>query len=347
MTQPLPERPIGEAPLLALAGLRVSFAVRSAFLRRTLMEVQAVAGVDLAVMPGRTLGIVGESGCGKSTMARAILGLEQATGGSIHFDGQRIDNANPAQRRSLARDIQMIFQDPYASLNPRKTVAQIIGEVWDVHPDLTPSHGRGTEIARLMDRVGLSADMADRFPHQFSGGQRQRIGIARAIALRPRLVVCDEPVSALDVSVQAQTLNLLAELQAEYALTYLFIAHDLSVVRHVSDEVAVMYLGRIVETGPAETIYNAPAHPYTKALLSAAPVPRPWAVQRPPRIVLEGDVPTPLRPPSGCRFHTRCYMARERCRHDDPALRTLAGRQAACHYAEEVLAPEAAGGMPS
>jgi len=342
MIAPSPEP---AAPLLALDNLEVSFAIRSPVLRRVLMRVDAVAGVDLEVAPGRTLGVVGESGCGKSTMARAIVGLERPTGGAIRFAGEAIGNADARRRRLLARDIQMIFQDPFASLNPRKTVAQIIGEVWDVHPDLTPAAGREREIARLMERVGLGPDMAGRFPHQFSGGQRQRIGIARAIALRPRLIVCDEPVSALDVSVQAQTLNLLAELQQEYGLAYLFIAHDLAVVRHISDALAVMYLGRIVETGPVEAIYRRPAHPYSIALLSAIPVPRPWAVQRPPRIVLQGDVPTPLKPPSGCRFHTRCFMARERCRHEDPALRPVAGRKVACHFAEEALArtaPEAA-----
>ncbi|MBJ3783110.1 ABC transporter ATP-binding protein [Devosia sediminis] len=331
------------APLLALDNLRVSFAIRSPILRRIKMQVDAVAGVDLAVAPGKTMGVVGESGCGKSTMARAIVGLERPTGGSIRFAGEAIEDADANARRRLARDIQMIFQDPFASLNPRKTVAQIIGEVWDVHPDLTPEHGREREIIRLMERVGLSPEMASRFPHQFSGGQRQRIGIARAIALRPRLIVCDEPVSALDVSVQAQTLNLLAELQQEFGLAYLFIAHDLSVVRHISDELAVMYLGRIVETGPVETIYQQPAHPYSIALLSAIPVPRPWAEERPPRIVLEGDVPTPLAPPSGCRFHTRCFMARDVCRSESPSLRPVAGRNVACHFAEEALTRSAPG----
>ena len=341
MIAPSPEL---AAPLLALENLRVSFAIRSAILRRVTMQVDAVAGVDLAVAPGRTMGVVGESGCGKSTMARAIVGLERPTSGSIRFSGEAIEGADAGTRRRLARDIQMIFQDPFASLNPRKTVAQIIGEVWDVHPDLTPPDGRAKEIARLMERVGLSPEMASRFPHKFSGGQRQRIGIARAIALRPKLIVCDEPVSALDVSVQAQTLNLLAELQQEFGLAYLFIAHDLSVVRHISDDLAVMYLGRIVETGPVETIYQNPAHPYSIALLSAIPVPRPWTEERRPRIVLEGDVPTPLNPPSGCRFHTRCFMARERCRSEDPALRPVAGRQVACHFAEEALARMSGGG---
>ncbi|WP_201274115.1 ABC transporter ATP-binding protein [Microvirga brassicacearum] len=333
-------------PLLSIDDLRVTFAVRSTFLRRTLMEVSSVAGVSLSVMPGKTLGIVGESGCGKSTTARAIIGLDKPSSGTITFAGERIEMASPQRRRQLARDMQMIYQDPFASLNPRKTVAQIIGEGWQVHPDLLHATERNAETALLMRKVGLDPALSDRFPHQFSGGQRQRIGIARALALRPRLLICDEPVSALDVSVQAQTLNLLSDLQHELGLTYVFIAHDLSVVRHVSNTIAVMYLGRIVETGAVGQIYASPAHPYTRALMSAAPIPRPWAVSRPARIVLKGELPSPLAPPSGCRFHTRCWMAREQCRTDEPKLREVAGRQTACHFAEEVVATAGPVGTP-
>ncbi|MBZ6079155.1 ABC transporter ATP-binding protein [Microvirga puerhi] len=333
-------------PLLSIEDLRVSFAIRSGFLRRTKAEVRGVDGVSFSVMQGKTLGIVGESGCGKSTTARAIIGLETPNSGAISFAGERIELATPKRRRQLARHIQMIYQDPFASLNPRKTVEQIIGEGWLVHPDLVPESERKAETALLMRRVGLDPALSNRFPHQFSGGQRQRIGIARALALRPRLLVCDEPVSALDVSVQAQTLNLLAELQHELGLTYVFIAHDLSVVRHVSDTIAVMYLGRIVETGPIGPIYARPAHPYTLALMSAAPVSRPWAVSRPSRIVLKGELPSPLAPPPGCRFHTRCWMARARCRIEEPKLREVAGRKTACHFAEEVVAEAAPIGTP-
>ncbi|KXK63680.1 peptide ABC transporter ATP-binding protein [Micromonospora rosaria] len=300
-------------------------------------DIHAVDRLSLTVTPGRTLGLVGESGCGKSTLARTIVGLRRPAGGEIWYDGRRVDHADPATRRRLTAEIQMVYQDPYSSLNPRKKVSFIVTEGWRVHRDRVPRHEWADRTADLLARVGLAAELADRYPHQLSGGQRQRVGIARALALSPRIVVCDEPVSALDVSVQAQTLNLLADLREDLGLGYLFIAHDLSVVRHISDDLAVMYLGRIVETGPAAAVYDNPAHPYTQALISAAPVPRPWAVPPRERIVLTGEVPSPASPPSGCRFRTRCRLAQPRCAEIEPELRTVAGREVACHYAETSL----------
>ncbi|WP_308797659.1 ABC transporter ATP-binding protein [Agromyces silvae] len=320
-------------PLLRLRDLEVSYGARG--IGRARPAVRAVAGVDLTVRHHTTLGLVGESGCGKSTLARTVIGLQRASGGSIEFEGEQIQAASPRRRRELTREIQMVYQDPYTSLNPRKTIGFIVAEGWRAHDGPVPKPERRDRTVELLERVGLPAHMIDRYPHQLSGGQRQRVGIARALTLHPKLVVCDEPVSALDVSVQAQTLNLLRELQADLGLGYLFIAHDLSVVRHVSDDVAVMYLGRIMEVGPAATVYERPLHPYTMSLLSAEPAARPWAEPPRERIVLAGDLPSPADPPSGCRFRTRCFMARDVCATTTPELRVVEGREVACHFAEE------------
>ncbi|ONI77553.1 peptide ABC transporter ATP-binding protein [Kribbella sp. ALI-6-A] len=328
---------MSDTPLLSVRDLHTSFPLRSSVLRRTVGHIQAVAGVSFDVMPGGTLGLVGESGSGKSTVARTIVGLEQARSGSIVFDGEELTSLPKASMRRVRRQLQMIFQDPYASLNPRATVEQIITEAWEIHPDVVPRNRHHAEARELLERVGLNPDHARRYPHQFSGGQRQRIGIARALALRPKLVICDEAVSALDVSVQAQVLNLLADLRSDLGLAYLFIAHDLSVVRHISDQVAVMYLGRIVETAPQEELFTRPIHPYTQALLSAVPDPKPWT--RPPReqIIIGGDVPSPADPPSGCRFRTRCWKAEDVCATTEPALEIrLDQHPAACHFAADL-----------
>jgi oligopeptide transport system ATP-binding protein len=328
---------MSDTPLLSVRDLHTGFPLRSSVLRRTVGHIQAVAGVSFDVMPGGTLGLVGESGSGKSTVARTIVGLEQARSGSIVFDGQELTSLPKASMRPVRRQLQMIFQDPYASLNPRATVEQIITEAWEIHPDVVPRNRHHAEARELLERVGLNPDHARRYPHQFSGGQRQRIGIARALALRPKLVICDEAVSALDVSVQAQVLNLLADLRSDLGLAYLFIAHDLSVVRHISDQVAVMYLGRIVETAPQDELFTRPIHPYTQALLSAVPDPKPWT--RPPReqIIIGGDVPSPADPPSGCRFRTRCWKAEDVCATAEPALEIRLDRHpAACHFAADL-----------
>lgn len=319
--------------LLDLQEVEVTYAGRT----RRQGAVRVVAGVSLQVRRGTTLGLVGESGCGKSTLARTVVGLQEPSAGSIVFDGERIDGASPARRRALTSDIQMVYQDPYSSLNPRKRIGYIVAEGWRVHQGAVPSSEWPTRVLDLLERVGLAPDVIDRYPHQLSGGQRQRVGIARALSLTPRLLVCDEPVSALDMSVQAQTLNLLSELQDEFGLSYLFIAHDLSVVRHVSDDVAVMYLGKIMEVGPAGTVYDQPLHPYTIALLSAEPSVKPWEGEHRERILLSGDLPTPASPPSGCRFRSRCFMARAACAEKEPELRVVAGRKVACHFAEENL----------
>ncbi len=303
--------------------------------------IHAVDGVSLDVMPGETLGLVGESGCGKSTLGRCMLRLEEPTSGQLLFDGKDITSIGERQLRPLRREMQMVFQDPYSSLNPRKRVGAIVG-------DVLRAHGQGSKrevadrVTSLLERVGLSGDHASRYPRQFSGGQRQRIGVARALALSPRLIVADEPVSALDVSVQAQVVNLLDEIQRELKLTYVFIAHDLGVVRQVSTRVGVMYLGKLVEIAPAETLYEAPVHPYTEALLSAVPVPDPDA-QRRDRIVLAGEPPSPANPPSGCRFHTRCQYATEICTTVQPPLVEHSGqRWAACHHPRNVTPTDAA-----
>lgn len=333
------------APLLSVADLHTGFPIRSPFLRRTVGEIQAVAGVSFDLRPGETLGLVGESGSGKSTVARTVIGLEQPTGGTVTFQGRNLADVSGEELRALRRDIQMIFQDPYSSLNPRRTVLELVSEAWQVHPELVPRKKWRSEAQDLLARVGLNPDHMDRYPHQFSGGQRQRIGIARALAMRPKLIICDEAVSALDVSVQAQVLNLMQDLQRELGLTYLFIAHDLSVVRHISDRIAVMYLGQIVELGEREQVFQQPTHPYTQALLSAIPVARPWDAPPRERIILAGDVPSPADPPSGCRFRTRCWKAQDLCAREAPALvDRVADHPSACHFAElPDWAPAAAG----
>lgn len=320
------------APLLEVTDLCKRFTVGTRFSKQGIRTVHAVDGVSLQVMPGETVGLVGESGCGKSTLGRCITRLYGITSGTVHFAGQDISMISERRMRPLRRRMQMVFQDPYASLNPRRRVRDLIAEPLRVH-ERVPERTIAARVAELLDIVGLKGDHALRFPHEFSGGQRQRIGIARAIALHPDLLVLDEPVSALDVSVQAQIVNLLADLQERLNLTYVFIAHDLSVVRQVSTRIAVMYLGSIVELGSAGDIFARPAHPYTQALISAVPKPDVESPGARRRIVLSGDVPSPVNPPSGCRFHTRCPIARERCRSERPALvATDAGRRVACHF---------------
>lgn len=324
-----------DSPILEVHDLETIFPLKSGLLRRTYAEVQAVSGVSFSVSPGETLGLVGESGCGKSTVARTIVGLEQAKAGHVYFEGQDLTQLSKAEMRELRRDIQLIFQDPYASLNPRMTVGELVSEPWEIHPDVVAKERRGDELAKLLEMVGLNSDHANHYPHQFSGGQRQRICVARALALRPKLVVCDEAVSALDVSIQAQILNLLEDLQDRLGLAYLFISHDLSVVRHICDRVAVMYLGKIMEIGDRGSIYEAPTNPYTQALLSAAPVLEPWSTEGRKEIVLEGDIPSPTNPPSGCRFRTRCWKAADLCASEEPALVDRgSGHPSACHFAE-------------
>ena len=320
-------------PLLEVSGLVKHFPLKAGVLfDREVARVRAVDGVDLRVEPGETLGLVGESGCGKSTLARTILQLLEPTAGSVRFEGREIAGLGHRALRPLRREMQMIFQDPYASLNPRKRIGQIVGGPMELH-----GLARGRELRRqvgeLLERVGLSPEHTNRYPHEFSGGQRQRIGIARALALNPKLVIADEPVSALDVSIQAQIVNLLEDLQDEFDLTYIFVAHDLGVVRHVSDRIAVMYLGKIVETGPADDVYSHPVHPYTEALLSAVPIPDPRANRARREHVLKGDVPSPADPPEACRFHTRCPRATGICSELEPALVShRPDHLAACHH---------------
>ena len=319
------------APLFEITNLSKRFRVGSRFSAQGLRVVQAVDGVSLSIQPGETLGLVGESGCGKSTLARCMARLYEVSGGEMRFDGVDIARISPRAMRKVRRKIQMVFQDPYASLNPRRRVADLIAEPLRIHRAL-PEAEIGARVAHLLEQVGLLPDHAQRYPHEFSGGQRQRIGIARAIALEPKMVILDEPVSALDVSVQAQIVNLLADLQERLALTYLFVAHDLSVVRQVSTRIAVMYLGSIVEIGPADRVFGAPAHPYTQALISAVPKPvQAGGVVR-ERIILQGDVPSPVNPPAGCRFHPRCPMVQDRCRVERPVLVPGLAGAVACHY---------------
>ena len=329
------------APLLEVTDLVKYFPIKKGIMiGRTVGAVQAVDGVSFEIPKGKTLGLVGESGCGKSTLARTILQLIEPTSGSIKFDGQEIAGLGKRQMRPLRREMQMIFQDPYASLNPRKRVGPIIGEMMAIH-GIGTANERRKEVEGLLDRVGLSAEHYNRYPHEFSGGQRQRVGVARALALKPKLIIADEPVSALDVSIQAQIINLLEDLQDEFDLTYLFVAHDLGVVRHVADTVAVMYLGKIVEMGPSEEVYSNPVHPYTEALLSAVPIPDPRANAERKERILEGDVPSPANPPPACRFHTRCPYATEICSEVAPELVNHRGSQvAACHHPLNVQTSE-------
>ncbi|MDO0925619.1 dipeptide ABC transporter ATP-binding protein [Streptomyces sp. TG1A-8] len=321
--------------LLRVEGLTKHFPIKKGILQRQVGAVKAVDGIDFEVRKGETLGVVGESGCGKSTMGRVITRLQDPTGGRITFEGQDITRLSSGRMRPLRRDIQMIFQDPYGSLNPRHTIGSIVSAPFRLQ-GVEPEGGVKKEVQRLLSLVGLSPEHYNRYPHEFSGGQRQRIGIARALALKPKLVVADEPVSALDVSIQAQVVNLMDDLQEELGLTYVIIAHDLSVVRHVSDRIAVMYLGKIVEIADRTSLYEAPMHPYTKALMSAVPVPDPRRRgAKSERILLRGDVPSPIAPPSGCRFHTRCWKATEICRTTEPQLVELrAGQRVACHHPE-------------
>ena len=324
--------------ILKAENLVKHYPIKAGILRRTVGHVKAVDGVSFELYKGETLGIVGESGCGKSTLGRLLMRLEEPTAGKLTFNGADVYAQHGGDMRRLRRDIQIVFQDPYTSLNPRKTVGDIIAEPFEIHPDAVPKGGRRKRVQELLDLVGLNPEHINRYPHQFSGGQRQRIGIARGVALNPKVLVCDEPVSALDVSVQAQVVNLLEKLQAELGLAYIFIAHDLSVVRHISDRVGVMYLGNLVEIGDEDQIYGRPTHPYTQALLSAVPVPDPTLRNTRAEIVLSGDVPSPANPPSGCRFHTRCWKAQEKCVTDVPLLVErpdgITAHRSACHFAE-------------
>jgi len=321
--------------LLQVTGLKKHFPITQGIIfRRQVGAVKAVDGITFDVAERETLGLVGESGCGKSTAGRAITKLFDPTEGSVVFDGKDITHYSRSQMRPLRQDIQMIFQDPYSSLNPRHTIGTIVGAPWRVQGTAS-DHEIKTKVQDLLARVGLNPEHYNRYPHEFSGGQRQRIGVARAVALQPKLIVCDEPVSALDVSIQAQVVNLLEDLQSEFGIAYVFVAHDLSVVRHISDRVAVMYLGKIMELAPRDTIYSAPQHPYTHALLSAVPVPDPDHQSKRERILLTGDLPSPINPPSGCVFHTRCFKAQERCKLEVPAFREIEpGHAIACHFPE-------------
>jgi oligopeptide/dipeptide ABC transporter ATP-binding protein len=318
-------------PILEATGLRTYFPVRRGVLQRTVGHVRAVDGVDLSVMPGETLGLVGESGCGKSTLGRTLMRLLPATAGEVRFEGRDVLRLRGAELKALRRDMQIIFQDPVGSLDPRMTVRDIVGEGLATHR-LGTGRERAARIREILERVGMRSDVAGRYPHEFSGGQRQRIGIARALVLRPKLVVADEPVSALDVSIQSQVLNLLVELKRDFNLTYVFVAHNLAVVGYISDRIAVMYLGKVVELAPAAELYRRPLHPYTVALLSAIPEPVPGRKRA--RIVLKGDVPSPIDPPSGCRFRTRCPIAQQVCAELEPPLELKPqGHLAACHFA--------------
>jgi oligopeptide transport system ATP-binding protein len=322
---------VAAEPLLSVRNMTKAFPIRGGFFKRQVGSVHAVDGVNFDIGPGETFGLVGESGCGKSTTGRCVLRLIEPSGGEIRFEGKDVLSLSGEKLRELRRDIQIIFQDPYASLNPRMTIGAIIGEALTIHR-LTKTRAQyEARIAHLLETVGLQAGHMTRYPHEFSGGQRQRIGIARALAVEPKLIICDEPVSALDVSIQAQVINLLEDLQQKFGIAYLFVAHDLSVVEHISKRVAVMYLGRIVETAPARQLYASPKHPYTEALLSAVPIPDPSIKRK--RIRLKGEVPSPINPPSGCHFHTRCPLAQDICSREVPPLKESApGQLVACHF---------------
>jgi len=327
--------------LLKVEGLKQYFLIKGGILGRTVNHVKAVDDISFTVYEGETVSIVGESGCGKSTTGRAILRLDEPTAGVVSFEGTDLTTLSRKEMRRKRKDLQIIFQDPYASINPRQIVSAIIEEAMDIQ-NVLPKAQRRQRIEDLLETVGLQPYQADRYPHEFSGGQRQRIGIARALAVNPKLIICDEAVSALDVSIQAQVLNLLEELQQEFNLTYLFISHDLGVVRHISDRIIVMYLGKIVEIADKKSLFDNPQHPYTKALLSAIPIPDPERKTK--RIMLQGDVPSPIDPPQGCRFHTRCPYAQDKCKTDMPELRSLSHmkdeHQAACHFIDEINSGE-------
>lgn len=325
-------------PILKLEGLKKYFETASggAFSRKKGV-VKAVDGIDLEILPGQTVGLVGESGCGKTTVGRTVLKLYEPTEGKIIFQGQDITKLNRKHMKPLRAQMQMIFQDPFASLNPRQTIGTIIAATFEIQ-GLTPPGGVKQEVQRLMERVGLNPEHVNRYPHEFSGGQRQRIGVARAIALKPKLIVADEPVSALDVSIQAQVVNLLDDLQKEFGMSYLFVAHDLSVVQHISDRVVVMYLGKVMEEADKKDLFRNPRHPYTKALLSAVPVPDPKKGRARERIILHGDLPSPMNPPSGCVFNTRCWKVQEKCRIEIPQLLEASrGHRLACHFPEPAI----------
>jgi oligopeptide transport system ATP-binding protein len=336
------EEPAAGTALVEAENLKVHFPITAGLFQRTVGAVRAVDDISFDIRKGETLGLVGESGCGKSTTGRALIRLRELTDGVVRFDGVDLTTLKRDQLRKMRRRMQIIFQDPYSSLNPRMTVGSIISEPLETH-NLASGKARLERVKELLALVGLNPNYTNRYPHEFSGGQRQRIGVARSLAVEPEFIVCDEPISALDVSIQAQVLNLLVELREQFGLTYLFIAHDLSVVRHISDRVGVMNLGKIAELGPPSAIYETPAHPYTRALLSAVPIPDPRAERKRKRVILTGDVPSPANPPSGCRFHTRCWLYEklgrpENCRTEDPPLRIVQpDHRAACHYAEDAL----------